>query len=350
MHYVKYFDINGTPTKQVACIELQGKPNAATEGYVGALGIDVTSPLHDVYKCVAVKGSIYTWELLSSGMSIMSAKISRLGEELVEFSYDDLRTPDMYVVKSGDLILDKEGYLYQIESIYSTYCVAKYCGAHIVSDKSAYAYAVEGGYTGTEAEFRAKLAAEWVPVTRKVNGKALREDVTLSASDVGASASGHKHSKSEITDFPTSMTPSAHSHTKSEITDFSHNHDDTYYTETEIDALLANGVKIQTGTYKGVNGSIENTPATINFNFTPKLVFLHWEYATGYSSDVVFVQGGSKTTIYGRSESTSALMKDVSYTISTKQISMSAGLGNQAHSSVNSSGVTYRYIALGEGE
>ena len=34
------------------------------------------------------------------------------------------------------------------------------------------------------------------------------------------SAAGHKHTKSEITDFPSTMTPSAHTHKKSEITDF----------------------------------------------------------------------------------------------------------------------------------
>lgn len=42
----------------------------------------------------------------------------------------------------------------------------------------------------------------------------------VTAAQVGASATGHKHTKSEITDFPTSMTPTSHKHTKSEITDF----------------------------------------------------------------------------------------------------------------------------------
>lgn len=127
MHYVKHFDINGVDTKQVACIELHGKPNATTEGCVGVLGIDVDSPTHDVYKCVAVNGAIYTWELLSSGMSIISAAISGEGAESVQFPYIHLRTPAMYVVKVGDLVLDKEGYLYQINSINSTYCEATYC-------------------------------------------------------------------------------------------------------------------------------------------------------------------------------------------------------------------------------
>ena len=131
MHYVKQFDINGVATRQVACIELHGKPNAATEGAVGVLGIDMDSPLHDVYKCVAVNGSIYTWELLSSGLSIMSATISGGGVEAVQFPYTNLLTPAMYVVKVGDLIIDIEGYLYQISALNTTYVEATYCGTRI---------------------------------------------------------------------------------------------------------------------------------------------------------------------------------------------------------------------------
>lgn len=36
--------------------------------------------------------------------------------------------------------------------------------------------------------------------------------------DIGASATGHKHTKSEITDFPSSMTPTAHNQAASTIT------------------------------------------------------------------------------------------------------------------------------------
>ena len=74
-HFVKKFDINGVKTKQVACIELHGKPNAATKGAVGVLGIDVDSPAHEVYKCVAVNGAIYTWQLLS-GESVAPTSIN----------------------------------------------------------------------------------------------------------------------------------------------------------------------------------------------------------------------------------------------------------------------------------
>lgn len=131
MHYVKHFKINGVDTKQVACIELQGAPNAATEGAVGVLGMDMTSPTHEVYRCVAVNGSVYTWELLSAGMSIISATITGEGGESMSFPYNKLRIPNNYLIKPGDLILDSKGYLYQISSIGAESCDTTYCGTHI---------------------------------------------------------------------------------------------------------------------------------------------------------------------------------------------------------------------------
>lgn len=96
----------------------------------------------------------------------------------------------------------------------------------------------------------------FVPETRKVNGKVLSSDIHLSAEDIGAapsshgihlpalqtlnvatflrndgtwqkvtpqnigaSATGHKHTKSEITDFPSTMTPTAHNQSASTITE-----------------------------------------------------------------------------------------------------------------------------------
>lgn len=43
---------------------------------------------------------------------------------------------------------------------------------------------------------------------------------SFSAQMANKAEKGHKHTKSEITDFPSEMTPSAHTHTKSEISDF----------------------------------------------------------------------------------------------------------------------------------
>ena len=126
MHYVKHFNINGVDTKQVACIELHGKPNAATEGAVGALGIDLDSPAYDVYKCVAVNGSIYTWELLSSGFSVICATVSGEGATTYRFDFRRLVLPAGYVVKIGDLIIDSKGYLYSIASFGTDYCYGAY--------------------------------------------------------------------------------------------------------------------------------------------------------------------------------------------------------------------------------
>ena len=131
MHYVKLFNINGVDTKQVACIELQAPPNAATEGAVGVLAMDMSSPTHEVYRCVAVNGSVYTWELLSAGMSIVSAKITKEGATSTSFAYEDLKIPTNYLIKSGDLILDSDGYLYQVSSIGGDSCNATYCGTHL---------------------------------------------------------------------------------------------------------------------------------------------------------------------------------------------------------------------------
>ena len=131
MHYVKLFNINGVDTKQVACIELQGPPNAATEGAVGVLGMDMTSPTHEVYRCVAVTGSVYTWELLSAGLSIVSATITREGAITTWFPYTSLKIPTSYLIKVGDLILDTEGYLYQVSSISGNSCFVEYSGTHL---------------------------------------------------------------------------------------------------------------------------------------------------------------------------------------------------------------------------
>lgn len=46
---------------------------------------------------------------------------------------------------------------------------------------------------------------------------------------------GGSTSWANITGKPSTFPPSAHTHTKAEITDFAHNHDERYYTETEID-------------------------------------------------------------------------------------------------------------------
>ena len=103
MHYVKHFKVNGIDTKQVACIELQGKPNAATEGAVGVLGMDMTSPTHDIYRCVAVNGSVYTWEKFESGSGgVVDDKVSKfdfLSNTQLDYKYDEATGANYTVIR-----------------------------------------------------------------------------------------------------------------------------------------------------------------------------------------------------------------------------------------------------------
>ena len=200
MKYVKKYRFAGVDSTLTACIELQAPPNAATEGEVGLLAMDVSSPTHDVYKCVAVNGAVYTWELLSTGMSILSSSSSGNGVNTATFPYTTLRTTENYVVKRGDLILDSNGFLYRIVEMGNTECTAEYCyfqmnssnGVGIssisqtptlnagedniitikltngvehsitvkggVPGKSAYQVAKENGFEGTEKEWMDRLA------------------------------------------------------------------------------------------------------------------------------------------------------------------------------------------------
>lgn len=73
------------------------------------------------------------------------------------------------------------------------------------------------------------------------------------ASDLGASPTGHKHTTSEITDFPTSMKPTAHSHTKSDITDFPTSMTPTAHTHTK--SQITDFPTTETWTFTLENGS-----------------------------------------------------------------------------------------------
>ena len=110
MHYVKHFDILGVDTRQVACIELQGVPTAATEGAVGVLGINMASGSYEVYICTAVNGSIYTWQCLKDGKDgtcVAKAEINSLGELL--FFLSDGKEINVGVVKGEQGVPGKDG-------------------------------------------------------------------------------------------------------------------------------------------------------------------------------------------------------------------------------------------------
>jgi len=111
---------------------------------------------------------------------------------------------------------------------------------HLKSDVTDFAHTHDDRYY-TETETDTLLSA-------KVNTTDIKDNLTSTDSDKPLSAnqgkslktlvdtkanSSHTHTKSEVTDF-------SHTHTKSEITDFSHNHDERYYTESEVDEIIAN--------------------------------------------------------------------------------------------------------------
>lgn len=165
MNYVKQFDILGVDSRQTSCIELKGAPNAATEGAVGVLGMDITSPTRDVYKCVGVNGGVYTWMPISempevkdgeNGLSLLSAVESRSGLSIVTFPFYQLNLPDGYTVKVGDLILDPDGYIYQVTLVEKESCTAKYIGSQVLTKLALGEMnptcLVTGSYVGTAGQ------------------------------------------------------------------------------------------------------------------------------------------------------------------------------------------------------
>lgn len=194
MNYVKQFDILGVDSRQTSCIELNGKPTTATVGAFGVLGIDVTSPNHDMYKCVAVNGAIYTWKPVVSvpsstngknGLNVFGAVESRSGLSTVSFPLTQLNIPSGYAVKVGDLIIDPDGYLYQVTSTTASSCRAEYFGTRfiytpvvgedywteeektgIVEEAANMARAemiVEGSYKGTGSGTAVELTFDFAP-------------------------------------------------------------------------------------------------------------------------------------------------------------------------------------------
>ena len=93
---------------------------------------------------------------------------------------------------------------------------------------------------------------DWADITNKpdLSGASHTHDyASLTNIPTSFTPAAHSHSWSSITSKPTSFTPAAHTHAIADVTDLqttldgkaaaSHNHDDRYYTEAEIDAKLS---------------------------------------------------------------------------------------------------------------
>ncbi len=89
---------------------------------------------------------------------------------------------------------------------------------------------------------------------------------------IGASPKDHKHTKSEITDFPTSMPPTEHKHTKSDITDFPTSMTPTAHkhSASDIDSGTLDRDRLPTiPVEKGGTGATTAEGARTNLGITP---------------------------------------------------------------------------------
>ena len=119
----------------------------------------------------------------------------------------------------------------------------------------------------------------------------------------------------------------------------------------KIDAALANGCHIATGTYIGAGEYGEDHPNTLTFDFVPQIVFILGTAPAGsnglvsVSGDLVLLRPWTKT--FGRSTNSSYYQviiwgeRSVSWHCST------SGSNGSASQQANSSGATYYYIAIG---
>lgn len=76
---------------------------------------------------------------------------------------------------------------------------------HSADEISSATLPIERGGTNASTSTQALENLGGVPKTRTVNNKALSSDISLAASDVGASASGHSHAFSTLTSKPTTL-------------------------------------------------------------------------------------------------------------------------------------------------
>ena len=102
------------------------------------------------------------------------------------------------------------------------------------------------------------LGKLYVPLTRKINNKALSADITLSAADVGAAAASHTHALDALT----GILPVNKGGTG----------------QSSLEALLAalkqaGAVQIATGSYVGTGTFGADHPCSLTFDFVPKMVF-----------------------------------------------------------------------------
>ena len=68
MHFVNGFDLFGVKAKQIPCITGNGSPTVSTSGAVGMLYMDTSNEEGELWKCIKVEDSSYTWVKLTPNL------------------------------------------------------------------------------------------------------------------------------------------------------------------------------------------------------------------------------------------------------------------------------------------
>lgn len=158
------------------------------------------------------------------------------------------------------------------------------------------ATAAELNYVGgVTSKVQTQLNAK-VPTSRTVNGKALSANITLSASDVGADASGSAntaltsakaYTDAEITEWVGDKTVSEQISTAiASKSDSTHTHDDRYYTESEINTKLS-----------GKSDTSHTHSAYVNQNAFSNVVVGSTTIAADSTTDTLTLAAGSNITL-----------------------------------------------------
>lgn len=124
-------------------------------------------------------------------------------------------------------------------------------------------------------------------------GKSLNDSITsLSNSLASHTHDGRYYTESEVNDLLANKSNTGHTHTKSQITDFAHTHDDRYYTESEMDTKL--GTKSDTG---HTHSFSEITPgvATIG-DGANRLMF---RTNSNYKNGIYYSTPGNEALVFG---------------------------------------------------
>lgn len=180
-----------------------------------------------------------------------------------------------------------------------------------------------------------------VPQTRKVNGKPLSADVTLTATELGAAAASDVYTKAQTM---TSATAGLFGLGADAVPD------DVF---TKIKNLIganaeaiANGAKIATGSYTGTGTYGASNPNSLTFDFAPKFVIIKPSY-TAYGEQIpqlmgVWLNGMTIAPVLHGSLAGSS--GNPIFSVSGKVLSWYA---DPVRYQLNESGVTYRYFAIG---